>query len=307
MPHFYLGAWDSVSGSAGTLTFIKYCMHCTPCMRTEHAARTHTHTLCTALRLRTAEQLTLPASDARCQSCFPSQCKVCECQRRTRLPHLDVGLTGRLCSRSALICVASRSSYQGTVARASTWKHVWSNERQLHLDASKLENTLLSHSCGLRATSRRGPLLPACASCSAMPATRTPRRDIVLRVPRAIPSNGRPAAAANAIASGSLLYGGQGEHGSSTAASAMASLYDRGTREAWQSGTSARRSASPVKGGPSRTTPHPARLVASSSGAGTPGKECRFAAESTSAAEWNSLLIWARRQRGPQWDSGTGM
>lgn len=25
------------------------------------------------------------------------------------------------------------------------------------------------------------------------------------------------------------------------------------------------------------------------------------------AAEWNSLLTWARRQRGPQWDTGTGM
>lgn len=27
----------------------------------------------------------------------------------------------------------------------------------------------------------------------------------------------------------------------------------------------------------------------------------------TSSAEWNSLLIWARRMRGPQWDSGLGM
>lgn len=26
-----------------------------------------------------------------------------------------------------------------------------------------------------------------------------------------------------------------------------------------------------------------------------------------SAAEWNSLLRWARAQRGPQWDAGTGM
>ena len=28
---------------------------------------------------------------------------------------------------------------------------------------------------------------------------------------------------------------------------------------------------------------------------------------STSSAAWNSLLVWARRQRGPQWDSATGM
>ncbi|PWZ02081.1 hypothetical protein BCV70DRAFT_56743 [Testicularia cyperi] len=27
----------------------------------------------------------------------------------------------------------------------------------------------------------------------------------------------------------------------------------------------------------------------------------------TSSAGWNSLLIWARRQRGPQWDSGTAL
>ncbi|UZJ54727.1 hypothetical protein CBS101457_004047 [Exobasidium rhododendri] len=30
-----------------------------------------------------------------------------------------------------------------------------------------------------------------------------------------------------------------------------------------------------------------------------------LAAQATSAAEWNSLLIWARRQRGPQWDAAT--
>lgn len=28
---------------------------------------------------------------------------------------------------------------------------------------------------------------------------------------------------------------------------------------------------------------------------------------SEDAAEWNSLLTWARLQRGPQWDTGTGM
>ncbi|CAO1613309.1 unnamed protein product [Sympodiomycopsis kandeliae] len=28
---------------------------------------------------------------------------------------------------------------------------------------------------------------------------------------------------------------------------------------------------------------------------------------STSSAEWNSLLIWARKMRGPQWDSSVGM
>ncbi len=26
-----------------------------------------------------------------------------------------------------------------------------------------------------------------------------------------------------------------------------------------------------------------------------------------SAAEWNSLLLWARSHRGPQWDAGTSM
>lgn len=32
-----------------------------------------------------------------------------------------------------------------------------------------------------------------------------------------------------------------------------------------------------------------------------------YTAQAASAAEWNSLLIWARKQRGPQWDSSTGM
>lgn len=33
----------------------------------------------------------------------------------------------------------------------------------------------------------------------------------------------------------------------------------------------------------------------------------RHAAAVSSAAEWNSLLAWARRQRGPQWDEATGL
>lgn len=37
------------------------------------------------------------------------------------------------------------------------------------------------------------------------------------------------------------------------------------------------------------------------------GKEYKYAAQATSTAEWNSLLIWARRQRGPQWDAATGL
>lgn len=32
-----------------------------------------------------------------------------------------------------------------------------------------------------------------------------------------------------------------------------------------------------------------------------------YSAQATSTAEWNSLLVWARRQRGPQWDSATAM
>lgn len=28
---------------------------------------------------------------------------------------------------------------------------------------------------------------------------------------------------------------------------------------------------------------------------------------SEDAAEWNSLLVWARQKRGPQWDMGTGV
>lgn len=37
------------------------------------------------------------------------------------------------------------------------------------------------------------------------------------------------------------------------------------------------------------------------------GHSYEYAAQATSTAEWNSLLIWARRQRGPQWDTATGL
>jgi hypothetical protein len=40
---------------------------------------------------------------------------------------------------------------------------------------------------------------------------------------------------------------------------------------------------------------------------GEGGTEYKYAAQATSTAEWNSLLIWARRQRGPQWDAATGL
>lgn len=36
-------------------------------------------------------------------------------------------------------------------------------------------------------------------------------------------------------------------------------------------------------------------------------QDYEYAAQATSTAEWNSLLIWARRQRGPQWDTATGL
>ena len=69
------------------------------------------------------------------------------------------------------------------------------------------------------------------------------------------------------------------------------------------SGAPSRRSMSPAK----RTTTSDAvnRTAEETDEDTTGGYE--YATQSTSAAEWNSLLIWARRQRGPQWDAATGM
>lgn len=61
------------------------------------------------------------------------------------------------------------------------------------------------------------------------------------------------------------------------------------------------------------TSVPPESAESTQAGQGTPGAQAApdapqgkwVAAED--AAEWNSLLIWARRQRGPQWDTGTGM
>lgn len=161
------------------------------------------------------------------------------------------------------------------------------------------ESTRNLHTCSIRLTP------------SGMPATRTPRRDVVLRVPKL----SAPGAA------GSANHGGRGvEEGLSSLLTAPPAVpRDETVRDA----AGFRRSMSPVKGlgravtgsGTSTFLRAAAAVDAGESGNGidrsreSAGRapSHRHAAETTSAAEWNSLLIWARRQRGPQWDSATGM
>lgn len=137
-----------------------------------------------------------------------------------------------------------------------------------------------------------------------MPAIRTSRSDIIIRVPRAInlPKQSKE-----------TEEGGNGKENQQSADSILqiASPYNP---EASGS-TPSRRSASPVKGG--RSEDHIRNVTSNSGETASSGKKkeqtdvpvskYQYANQATSSAEWNSLLIWARRQRGPQWDSATGM
>jgi hypothetical protein len=106
-----------------------------------------------------------------------------------------------------------------------------------------------------------------------MPASRTVRRDVILRVPK---------------------VNVKAKHLTTT------------ETEMGESSTP-RRSMSPSKR--TAVVVESASLKAIDAAKSDGGGEERYqhAAQATSAAEWNSLLIWARRQRGPQWDAATGM
>lgn len=63
--------------------------------------------------------------------------------------------------------------------------------------------------------------------------------------------------------------------------------------------------ALPSGAAPEEASPAGAETDVPSAEGAAPQPEKWVAAED--AAEWNSLLTWARQQRGPQWDTGTGM
>lgn len=106
---------------------------------------------------------------------------------------------------------------------------------------------------------------------SNMPATRSVRRDVILRVPKMNIATRRTSTTGH-VADGE----------------------DKGAH---------RRSTSPSKRGIMHSEAESSKVAKSKSD----GKEYKFAVQATSTAEWNSLLIWARRQRGPQWDAATGL
>ncbi|WFD03854.1 hypothetical protein MOBT1_002549 [Malassezia obtusa] len=63
--------------------------------------------------------------------------------------------------------------------------------------------------------------------------------------------------------------------------------------------------ALPSGAAPEEASPAGAETDVPSAEGAAPQPEKWVAAED--AAEWNSLLTWARQQRGPQWDTGTGI
>jgi len=116
-----------------------------------------------------------------------------------------------------------------------------------------------------------------------MPVTRSVRRDVILRVPKV-----NIKAKQSTSSTGQILEG-----------------LEAGGESATGGGSINRRSMSPTK----RMISQP-ESTAGSKGVEPTGEgveDYKYAALATSAAEWNSLLIWARRQRGPQWDAATGM
>jgi hypothetical protein len=112
-----------------------------------------------------------------------------------------------------------------------------------------------------------------------MPATRSLRRDVILRVPKIDVKARRP-----------------------STASQMGEAEDR-ERANGSGSIILRRSTSPSK----RSGLHNEIVQTEPAKSKPDGKEYKYAAQATSTAEWNSLLIWARRQRGPQWDAATGL
>lgn len=139
-----------------------------------------------------------------------------------------------------------------------------------------------------------------------MPAIRTPHRDVILRVPRAI---NVPKAVQDDDGQGESSSWSSQQADGTIARQAGAASGSLAPSDSGRSGAF-RRSASPVKGraalGEGEHGEAQAEATARQDEV-TASSRYHFASQATSAAEWNSLLIWARRQRGPQWDSATGM
>lgn len=159
-----------------------------------------------------------------------------------------------------------------------------------------------------------------------MPAIRNrPRVDVVVRVPKARPwsesddvwpsTAAEAAGAVGTIGKGKEREGeGEGEGGgagvgvggSSTAlggGGVPTTIAADSSRSSLSTAAATTTTIAPLgsgaAAGPSATS--------SSSASVLPPPPPKTRPAETSCAEWNSLLIWARRMRGPQWDSSVGM
>ncbi|KAE8189793.1 hypothetical protein A4X06_0g6211 [Tilletia controversa] len=140
-----------------------------------------------------------------------------------------------------------------------------------------------------------------------MPRVARPARDVVVRVPKVLPytkssNNARDTTAGTGAVTLDSLPAGSSHHASSSSAVA---------------GPGSGAEIAPVNGhvgGEHRSSGgigegRDGGMMNGAGGAGgaLPQTQHLMLKAETSAAEWNSLLIWARRQRGPQWDTGTAV
>ncbi|CEH14283.1 hypothetical protein CBOM_02145 [Ceraceosorus bombacis] len=121
-----------------------------------------------------------------------------------------------------------------------------------------------------------------------MPKHAQPRRSVAVRAPKPLPL---PAAVAKAGESSNVVGASVGPLG---IGSSMSTVEDRGP--SLTDGAEAASSTEKKKPFAQPLPPKGVRAIH------RPPHDPKVA----SAAEWNSLLCWARRQRGPQWDESTG-
>ncbi|KAE8210334.1 hypothetical protein CF327_g5778 [Tilletia walkeri] len=141
-----------------------------------------------------------------------------------------------------------------------------------------------------------------------MPRVARPARDVVIRVPKLLPytkssTNTRDAAASAVVVLDPSII--SATHPASTSATAAATRTEgEGAGAAATTATNGVGSGEELGNVGDDPWMRGVLLDGSSS---LPQTQHSMLKAETSAAEWNSLLIWARRQRGPQWDTGTAI
>ncbi|KAK0554746.1 hypothetical protein OC846_000570 [Tilletia horrida] len=143
-----------------------------------------------------------------------------------------------------------------------------------------------------------------------MPRVARRARDVIIRVPKLLPYS-KPSHAPNAAA-GHEPGTTDPANATDASASAAQTVVSSGTASGTVAGASSTGASSSKDAGPGALIPQGEPGAAGAEGANgasaaaaLPQTQHVNLRGETSAAEWNSLLIWARRQRGPQWDTGT--